>query len=119
MEGTIGFRYDFLWQNMSILIERKESHIFNSEDGTVSPYMNSALAAAVHLFFMDYKHHPGAFILYHLEDKSWMSAIQWEYFLKDNFSLEGTVGKLDGETDSLFGHYEQNWLISLNLIYQM
>ena len=118
LEGSTGFRYDFYWQDMTVLFEWKESRINSIEERIIKPYLSSALAGAVQLYLFDYRQRPGAFFLYNNDDKSWIGALQWLFQINDNFSIEASTARLMGKEDSLFGHYQQDFVIFLSLIYK-
>lgn len=118
LETTAGTRYDFYWHDMTLFFEWKNSWNNSEERFLIPPYLSSALAGALRLNFSDYRQQPGAYLVYNLDDNSWISALQWKYYMNDNISFEATGAVLRGEDDTLFGHYEQDYLISLNIIYR-
>lgn len=118
LTSSLGLRYDFDWQDLTLIAEWKDSYILSDNDDLIMPFFSSALAGAFTMAIDDYRHQPGGFILYSLDDKSWISALQWKYNIREYFSLEGTVALLMGEQDSFFGQYDQDIYLALNLIWR-
>lgn len=118
LEESIGIRYDFDWQNLTLIAEWKDSYAFSDNKYLIMPYFDSALVGAFTMAIDEYRHQPGGFFLFSLDDKSWLSALQWKYNIREFFSLEGTVAWMQGEETSFFGQYEQDLYIALNLVFR-
>lgn len=118
LASSLGIRYDIDWQNLTLIAEWKDSYTISDNEHLLMPYFNSALAGAFTMAINDYRHQPGGFILYSLDDDSWLSALQWKYNIREYFSLEGTAAYLQGESESFFGQYDQDIYLAMNLIWQ-